>query len=170
MPKGVVLRPDVEGSRALRTLWELLRDADLPSIASHRKGDYEPHLSLTVADDLDPGVTSTDPSRVLPGGPIAFEALGSFPSGVLFLCAVPTKRLLKAQLHAFEACAGARVWRHYEPGHWTPHVTLGYGYTAAQVGRAAELLLPLLPLTLTGWSAWLEDGSTGEGWPLTGIT
>ena len=170
VPKGIVLRPDAAGRQAIRTLWGLLKDAGLPSIASHRKGDYEPHLSLTVADDLEHAVTAMDPAKVLPSATVAFEVLGSFPSGVLLLAAVPDQRLLTAQLHAYEACAGAEVWRFYEPGRWNPHITLGYGYTPTQIGRAAELVLPLLPLTLTGWTAWLEDGSTGESWPLTGIT
>ena len=165
-----MLRPDEAGRQAIRTLWELLRDADLPSVASHRKGEYEPHLSLTVADDLDPAVTATDPATVVPSESIAFEVLGSFPSGVLFLAAVPDQRLLEAQRLAYEACKGARLWQYYEPGRWSPHITLGYGYTPDQLGRAAAIVLPRLPLTLTGWSAWLEDGSTGEGWPLTRIT
>ena len=163
-----MLRPDEQGRTAVRMLWDALRDAGLPSIAGHRKGAYPPHLSLTVADDLPVEIVETVSSgTVLPSETLAFEALGCFPNGVLHLTAVPDRRLLKAHANAYKACGGAVLWQHYAPGTWTPHVTLGYGYSPRQVGQAAELLLPLLPLRLTGWTAWLEDAGTGEDWPIT---
>lgn len=58
------------------------------------------------------------------------------------------------------------MWGHYAPGRWTPHLPLGYGLTPAEVGLAMAVLLPRLPLVMTGWSAWLEDGDTGAAWAL----
>jgi hypothetical protein len=173
VPRGVVLRPDAAGCAAVRGLWEDLRTAGLPSVADHRKGAHEPHLSLTVAAHLDPDeLRARLPAHaVLPAGPLTFEALGVFPKGVLFVGAVPQERLLAAQTAAHEAGRASpstrHPWGHYAPGAWTPHITLGYGLTPAQVGMAAEVLLPALPLTLTGWTAWLEDGDTGEAWALS---
>ncbi|MCW2599407.1 MAG: hypothetical protein JWM02_1236 [Frankiales bacterium] len=172
MPRGVVLRPNLDGCATLRSLWELLAEAGLPSVAGHRKAVNEPHLSLTVGDQLDVGevLSGLERAALLPRDTVAFEAVSTFPGGVLFLAAVPDLRLLQVQATAHRVCIEAgstsRLWDHYAPGTWTPHVTLGYGYTPSQIGRAAELLLPLLPLSLTGWTAWLEDGNTGEAWPI----
>jgi hypothetical protein len=83
---------------------------------------------------------------------------------------VPDARLLAVQEVAHRACIGAAstkdLWRHYAPGGWTPHVTLGYGLTPANLATAAEVILPRLTLALTGWTAEVEDGATGQAWPL----
>jgi hypothetical protein len=52
------------------------------------------------------------------------------------------------------------------PGSWTPHVTLGYRHTAAQLALAADLVLARLTLVLTGWAVEVEDGATGDVWAL----
>ena len=172
MARGVVLRPDDTGCAALRALWTALEDAGVPSVAAHRKGAHEPHLSLTVAAHLEVAevLAVLSAATVLPSDTITFEAVAAFPQGVLFLSAVPDKRLLDAQRLAYEACAVApstrSLWSYYSPGSWLPHVTLGYGLTGAEIGRSMEVLLPALPLVVAGWTAWLEDGDTGESWPL----
>jgi hypothetical protein len=158
-----VLRPDQRGCEQVRALRQRLLDHGLPSLAGHRKGAYPPHLSLTVADHLEQvNVRSSD----LALDAVRFAELAVFPSGVLHLVATPTARLTEVQAASHAGCTVDRVWPYYVPGSWTPHLTLGYGYSPEQAGRAGDLLHAELPLVLTGWSAWLEDSGTGEAWPI----
>ena len=166
------MRPDAAGCVAIQGLWASLANAGVPSIAIHRKGANAPHLSLAVAAHLDVEEIRErlSAAAVLPSPTIQFEAAGVFPEGVLFVGAVPDERLLEVQAVAFDACAAAPstrgTWPHYSPGTWTPHITLGYSLKPTEVGRAMEVLLPSLPLALTGWTAWVEDGETGDAWIL----
>lgn len=158
-----MLRPDDRGRDEIRRLRELLHDHGLPSIAGHRKGAYPPHLSLTVADQLEQiDLRGSD----LAVDEVRFERLAVFPSGVLHLVATGTERLTAVQAASHGGCTADRVWPYYLPGSWTPHVSLGYGYGPEQATRAVGLLRDHLPLLLTGWTAWLEDSNTGEAWPI----
>lgn len=168
MSRGVVLRPDASGCAAVAQMWAQLKAAGVPSGPDSAHGLHVPHVSLTVAEHLDVdevracvGVTSLVPSPA-----ISFEALGLFPGGVLHLVPRPDDRLLEVQRAAHRACTEAPStvgwWPYFEPGFWAPHLTLGLEVEPRHLVIAAGVVLPSLPLELTGWAPWVEDGTTGD--------
>ena len=49
----VELLPDEELTRGVRELWALLRDAGLPSLATHQHPTNRPHFTVITAASLD---------------------------------------------------------------------------------------------------------------------
>jgi hypothetical protein len=66
-----------------------------------------------------------------------------FPSGVLFLAYATNREFLDEQRRVRHAVEDLMVdpWVYFTPGRWTPHITLGMGYTSEQVARALPAVL-----------------------------
>ena len=89
---------------------------------------HRPHVSLAVADRLDPetvapalsGMTAAPPLR------LRFDFAGQFVGRVLWLGPAPQRELLdhQARVHQRPTDAGVAVWDKYTPGAWVPHCTL----------------------------------------------
>jgi hypothetical protein len=167
MSRGVVLWPDDETRRVVRSLWASLEAHDVPTLASHTHGRHRPHVSLVVAEDLVPSDALSalesvprEPLRLLVSSP------GVFPGGVLFLACVPNAAFLEEQrrVHSVVAPRAKKPWDYFVPGAWSPHLTISYGLDSAQLARALPLVLDRLPLE--GWltSGGVEDGASGERW------
>lgn len=170
MSLGVVLRLDSAGDAAIRAIWAGLLDVGVPSLATHTHCQHAPHVSLVVAESLDPEQTSRAlkvVSRRAAVG-LSLNAMGMFPQGVAFLAVLPTRELLhlQAQVHAIVTGLNTTTgpWPHSEPGRWTPHLTLGYGVTAEHAAGVALLLRQRLPVTSHTSSLWVENGFSGEAW------
>jgi hypothetical protein len=69
-------------------------------------------------------------------------------------------------VHAAIVALAPACREYFAPGRWTRHITLGHGYTNAQLAEAIPLALQHLPLTGTLGHAGVEDGTTGEAWPI----
>lgn len=169
MSRGVVLWPDVETSAAIREFWGALVDAGLPSCATHTHRLHQPHVSLSVADEL-PVQATLDAVGTVPRQriPLPLESIGLFPEGVLILPLVPSQELLleKRRVHELVEPLGIGTWPFFAEGGWMPHVTCGWGLSENQFARAAALAKKWLPIR--GWldHGGVEDGTTGENWPV----
>ena len=61
-------------------------------------------------------------------------------------------------------------WEHFDPGTWTPHITCALSLGADQLRAAVPIVLARLPIH--GWldRGGVEDGTTGEQWPVTALS
>ncbi|MFM6849537.1 MAG: hypothetical protein ACKOVB_10580 [Terrabacter sp.] len=83
---------------------------------------------------------------------------------------LPTETLLRLHAAVAGAMDGASdVPEHVHPGRWLPHVTLGRGFRAAQVGEALEVLgqVPVLDGAIEEVRRW--DPTAGRTWRVSGI-
>lgn len=142
--RAIELYFDADLEREVRSLWQRLADARLPSLSTFTHGRHRPHVSLTVAARLNldglrkplADIVSEEPLRIV------LEHVALFPgSGVLFLGVVPTSAMLDmhARVGALIRKAGIEPWPHYVAGTWVPHVTLAMGLNADQVPAAVSL-------------------------------
>jgi 2'-5' RNA ligase len=132
-------------------------------------------VSLIVTRNLDPqatleavGLTPRTPV------PLLISSVGVFPgedrspeNRVLFLVVVANRELLREQHRVSQTTLplAEGPWEHFDPGGWTAHLTLGFGYSEAQLGEAIPLVLARLPLVGSLNHGGVEDGSSGESWP-----
>ena len=148
MSRGVVLRLDAACDAAVRALWTGLSAVGVPSLETHTHRQHAPHVSLTVAENLDREHTTQALAMVSRRDSlrVTLNAVGVFPEGVLFLTVVPTTALLdlQAEVHAIVTSLDTTIapWPHSAPGCWTPHLTFGYGLTPQDA--------PAIALTLQG--------------------
>lgn len=170
--RAVVLYPDASIEAAVRALWSELEEVGVPTLATFTHRLHPPHVSLVVADDL-PVEATLDALHAL--GPLPSEPLplvapsaGVFPPGVLFLGAVNRPALLAhhERVDAAVAPLATRPQPSYRPGSWVPHVTLSQSLTPEQLAVALPIVLRRLPLRGSLDRAGLEDGVTGEHWPV----
>lgn len=146
---------DERTDAALRRCWADLARAGLPSQGDVRAETNRPHVTVAVAtridaaidDELD-AVLGQLPIDVVVGAPICFGAR----RWVLARQIVPSPTLLA--LHAAVQRAAAphlipAAAAHTTVGEWTPHVTLGRRFEAAEVGRALAAV-PALSRDLIG--------------------
>jgi hypothetical protein len=81
---------------------------------------------------------------------------------------VPNVELLDEQRRISHAVGDLLVgrWDHTQPGHWSPHITCAYALTPDQIGAALAIATTHLPITGFLTSGGVEDGTTGENWPI----
>ena len=128
----------------VRGQWQALAAAGLPSQAQHTGHTNAPHITLAVREAVDAGreallreVATRLPVPVRLGGAAVFGR----HRYVLARLVVPDAVLLDLHAAVWSALGGADDGDPLtRPGSWTPHVTLGRGYSAAQVGQALETL------------------------------
>lgn len=170
MSRGLVMRFAESSEREVQKAWAAVESAGMPSLRTHTHQAHVPHLSLAVAEVLDNDRAANAVAKLQPPKTIQLESVGYFPEGVLFLNVVPTQGLLRLQSDIFEqlSLSGAmtRSWLATRPDSWSPHVTVAYGVAAVDLGAAVQALTPVLPMTLGVDGLWIEDGATGEAWPV----
>jgi len=144
--------PDTES--VIRTIWQRIADAGLPS--SLDAAGYRPHISLAV---YDVGQFDADScyqkvafyARTASPFPVHLSHVGVFVNweNVVFLGVTPTEMLLARHQEVLDLCRGQRehLRHYYAPGLWTPHVTLSFNLTQAQaraiLANAWGMELPL---------------------------
>lgn len=164
-----MLWPDEEAAGRVRGIWEAMAARELPSLAVWTHKLHQPHCSLTVAEDL-PVAPVLDVVGRVPAEPIPLliVAAGVFPPGALFLAVVGNEPLLAEQrrVHAAAAAYTVEPWPHFDRDQWTPHITLAMRLSPEEVAAALPLVLDHLPIT--GWfdHGGIEDGTSGESWPI----
>lgn len=164
MAHSVELLFDAEADAAIRRQWAALVEAGLPSQALHRSPTNRPHVTLTVAERIDPDVDAAlrEPASHLPldctvGAPMVFGGR----SLVLVRLIVPSDGLLRLQASVDAICAphaGGGPFPHARPGQWTPHVTLARRLAPADLPAALEAIgTDDVPGTFAGLRRWDGD-------------
>jgi 2'-5' RNA ligase len=142
MVHSVELLFDPDTEAAVRRNWDALGAAGIRSQSSHTAPSNRPHVTLTVAEELDESVNDAlkPVAQRLPfactvGAPMLFG--GRVFTLVRLL--VPSAELLSLHAHVCEVCSPHMPkgpLPHAEPGQWTPHVTLARRLQADQLATA----------------------------------
>lgn len=166
----LVFDPDTED--AIRQIWDDLREAGIAGQSGHQAPSNRPHVSLTVAEEMDAAVnTALRPVLDRLPLPCTVGAPMLFGARVLTLVrlVVPTAELLSVHEDVHRIClphmpVGALA--HADPGQWTPHVTLARRVAPEKVPAALALksLGRNLRGALTGVRHW--DGDTRIEYPI----
>jgi 2'-5' RNA ligase len=165
MALSVCLLLDDRSDRAVRQLWERLEQDGVGTLLTHTHGRHRPHLTLAslLTYELEP-VKSTLSDLVL-RQPMALrlEGLGMFRRSRCWLAPVASEPLLALQCETAEAVrrTGAMLHRNYQPGTWTPHLTLAPRLHLDQLPTVARLAFEVLPIDATLERTVLIDTSTG---------
>ena len=120
----------------VRELWNRLRDAGLPSLATHPHPTNRPHLTLLRAASL-AGL------RPLPLPVPAQLGQVRLLGRALVREVTPTASLRDLQADAWSSLAEADPWP--PPPEWTPHVSLALNVPASHREAALHLLADLPP-------------------------
>ena len=146
MAHSVELLFDSGADATVRQEWAALADAGLPSQARHRSPTNRPHVTLTVAERIDPAVDAAlrGPASQLPmdclvGAPMVFGRR----SFTLVRLIVPSAGLLRLQESVDSICQpylSSKPFTHTRPGRWTPHVTLARRLAPADLAAALAVL------------------------------
>jgi hypothetical protein len=145
MVHSVELLFDAGTDAAVRGIWDDLAAAGIRSLAGHRSPTNRPHVTMTVAEDMD-GEVDEDlvplldrlPCNCVIGAPMLFGA-GPF---TLVRLVVPSADLTAIHAHALRVCLphmAKGALPHSLPGQWTPHVTLARRLPADQLAAAVAL-------------------------------
>ena len=166
MALSVCLLLDDRSDRAVRELWQRLERAGIGTLLTHTHGRHRPHLTLAslLEFDLDAvraSVSALDDHQPMP---LRLEGLGMFRRSRCWLAPVASEPLLSRQGEVAEAVrrTGALLHRNYEPGTWTPHLTLAPRLHLDQLPTVARHAFEVLPIDGTLERAVLIDTHTGE--------
>ncbi|GHJ07702.1 hypothetical protein TPA0907_20690 [Micromonospora humidisoli] len=114
--------------RTVRTAWDRLAEAGLPSLARHGHPTNRPHLTLAAVEAFPPGVADRLAvlfATALPL-PVALERVtvldGSAPLVWLVRPDPALTALHEAVWEALHGVPGQRPW--HAPGTWVPHLSL----------------------------------------------
>ena len=169
MTLSVCLTLDANADRAVRALWQRLEDAGVATLLSHTHGRHVPHLTLASlrAWDLETVQRELSDQRVELPEDVYFDALGMFRRSRCWLLPAPTSDLLQGQRAVVDAVrrSGADLHRHYEPGHWVPHLTLAPRLHLRDLSVVAARVYDVLPISATFSPITLIDTSTGTRHP-----
>lgn len=158
---------DDQADVSVRSLWQLLTDAGLPSLATRTHRLHRPHVSLAVAESLASAELAPLRSALKAHQPTPrLYVLGTFPGseGALFLGVQASADLLVFHAEVHAALAGEQVehWPYYLPGNWVPHCTLAEGLNKAQAARAFGVLYGYEPITAIVSAVGIKDTGTGS--------
>ncbi len=172
MTHSVELLFDTEGDAAIRSLWQALADAGLPSQLRVRSPTNRPHVTLLAAGQIGPGadaglrgLADRLPMRVTVGAALVFGGSRPVPlvPFVLARLIVPSAGLLDLHAEIWRRTSphvGGEPFGHCRPGHWTPHATLGRRLDGDQIGAALAVVNAAggdLAAQVTGLRRWDGD-------------
>jgi 2'-5' RNA ligase len=157
---SVELLLDASGEELLRSDWDALKRAGLPSQANHTGASNRPHITLLAAPRIATEYDATLGSlaRTLPL-PVSIAGLVLFRTGrgqVLARLGVVSGALLALHGAVHEALRDVPdIAGNCVPDRWVPHITLARGMDPGQVAVAAGLLpRDQGPLMLTALRRW----------------
>lgn len=135
---GITLRAGSEAGR----FWEWVDKASAwEATSSIRALGYPPHLTLARYADLSPDVLreALEPLGTEKALSLTFDRIGLFDVDPLVLWLSPRSDRHLIDLHAkiHEVVGPARCDPYYQPGQWTPHLTIA---AAVPVERRSESL------------------------------
>ena len=166
----MVLWPDDDTSASVRAIWDDLEACGVPSLHSHTHGLHVPHVSMMVSEHLPVAETLAAvgpvPAQRIP---LLVEAAGVFPEGAL----VPRGRDERQLDRRAAAKTGPFEMSPWTLGRistrkWTPHLTCAWSRSTPSICTPRSPIV-LVRLPLRGWldRGGVEDGTTGEQWPVT---
>ena len=161
---------DPHADRRIRALWDALEAAGVPSLRDLTHRSHRPHLSLVVADSLDPAAAA-DALKGLPAVPpltLSFQYVGQFVGRVLFLGPAPNAELLAHQAEVWRRldAAGQPMLDLYAPGSWVPHATVSMRVPRPVLSQAIRACLEVLPIEARLTAAAVVDHKRGLYTPL----
>lgn len=161
MVAAIELYLDVDTTRRVRRLWQLLEDDGVPTLASLLNQRHRPHVSLAAARALDPEAVAAalDGQELGRGLTLDLDFVGQFVGRILWLGVVPTVGLLGLHhaVHDRLEKHGVEVWDHYRPGRWVPHCTISMRVPNPMVAPAVRRCLEFLPIRATVTGAAVTD-------------
>lgn len=173
MALALCLLLDPVSDRLVRTLWRRLETEGIPTLLTHTHGQHVPHLSYAVLLAWEQEAVRSAVDGLCDAGPVEVAVQGTvvFPRGRAALAGSTTAALATRQARAVEAlrATGATIHRHYEPGHWMPHVSATTGVAGARLPSVVEAVSDRLPFTLRCDRAALIDTADGTMWDLPGV-
>lgn len=166
MAHSIELLLDDRSDAAIRRVWQALDEAGLPSQVGVKSATNRPHVTLIAAERISPDADESlaqlephVPFGMLIGAPLIFGG-GRITLARLIVACTP---LLDLHREVYDRCLphlpGA-PFAHTEPGHWTPHATLGGRFTAEQVSDALRVIDGLctdIEATAVGLRRWDGD-------------
>lgn len=165
---------DGVATRRVRALWDALEAGGIPTLRDLTHRRHRPHLSLAVADRLEPAAVAgaLDDLPACPPVPVSLDYVGQFVGRVLWLGPVPTPALVAhhAAVYARLAGAGIETDEHYRPGAWVPHCTVSMRVPRPLIAEAVRLCLEVLPIQATLMGAAVADHNRGEYHALPALT
>jgi len=173
MALALCLLLDPGSDRLVRALWQRLEADGIPTLLTHTHGRHVPHLSYAVLLAAEQEAVLSAAAGLGDAGPLEVAVQGTvvFPRGRAALAGSTIAALATRQARAVEAlrATGATVHRHYEPGHWMPHVSLTTGVVGARLPSVVDAVSDRLPLTLRCDRAAVIDTTDGTTWELQGV-
>ncbi|MET9065133.1 2'-5' RNA ligase family protein [Streptosporangium sandarakinum] len=170
MVAALELYLDPAAEKRIRTLWDALARAGVPSMRDLLSGRHRPHVSLIGAPRLDgPAVVEAlRDMRVAAPFELRFDFVGQFLGRVLWLGPVPTPELLAhhAAVHERLGRAGIDGFDVYLPGRWVPHCTLSMRVPSPMFVDAIRLCMDVLPIEATVVGAAVADHARDSFIPL----
>jgi 2'-5' RNA ligase len=142
----------------------------IPSLRGLLDGRHRPHLSLAVAEELDPAAVreALHDFDVAPPLTLSLQYAGLFVGRVLWLGPAPTVELLGHQERVWRRLseAGVKLSELYAPGSWVPHCTVSMRVPRPVLTEATRLCLEMLPIEATVTRAAVADHARGVFAPL----
>ena len=173
MALAVCLLFDRRSEQAVRSLWDRIEQAGVPSLRSHTHGRHVPHVSYAVLRRWDEDAVSAALGSLKGGAPVElqFDGLGLFRRGRTWLVAGVSADFVARQQRVVDAvtATGADLHKHYVPGTWLPHCSLAPRATLAQLSVVAAAVFDVLPMRATLDRAALVNSATGDISPLDGL-
>jgi hypothetical protein len=170
MALALCLLFDSRTERLVRELWARLEANGIRTLLSHTHGHHHPHLSYAVLLEWEVEAVRAAVAELPDVGPVDVAVQGTvlFPRGRAAMACSVTSDVTSRQERVAQAliATGAMLHRHYEPGHWTPHVSVSTGVAADDMSAVVGAVSDVLPLTLHADRAALIDTSDGQLWPL----
>jgi hypothetical protein len=169
MVHSVELVFDHDTEAAIRHIWDGLREAGIPSQAPASR----PHVTLTVAEKIDPGVDTLlvalndrFPLRCVVGAPLLFGRSQLIVTRLI----VPSADLLAVHADVYRLSLPLLQpgpMANSLPGQWTGHTTLARRVGGHQLGRAVRIAGRPSEImgSFIGLRRW--DGNSKREFPIT---
>ena len=146
MAHSIELLLDPDGDAAIRSIWDQLSQAGLPSQNRVTSDTNRPHVTLLAAGRIDAGIDAVLRDLAprlgftcVVGAPVVFTG----PRMTLARLIVPSEELLALHDDVYRLSGPyltGEPFAHCVPGHWTPHATLGRRFTTEQIGAALDVI------------------------------
>lgn len=168
--QSVELLLDDRLDAAVRREWRQVSDAGVRGQDAVRHASNRPHITLAVAQHIDPEVElELQRGLLAPTLQVALGGLVIFGGHrkTLAHLVVPTSGLLSLQRTVFRLMHTSQgIPAHTHPGDWTPHVTLARRVLPEQIGTA---VCAVAPAHLTGHAIAIRrwDGEARREWQIT---
>ena len=160
----LLLDPHTDG--VIRTAWQALADAGLPSQVNVKSATNRPHITLLAAERITPDVDEVLrelaprlPCECVVGAPVIFGG----HSLTLARLIVPSAELLALHAEVYRRTlpfVAGEPFGHCVPGHWTPHATVARRLSREQIGAAltaASGLTTDVASRIVGLRRWDSD-------------